>query len=333
MNILVTGGAGFIGSNFIRYWLKKYKKDKVVNLDKLTYAGNLNNTKDFESNPNYFFVKGDIASKKVVDNVMDNVDFVVNFAAESHVDRSVVSPELVVKTNVLGTQILLQTALAKKVKKFLHVSTDEVYGHLPLNTKKKFTETTAYEPRSPYSATKAGSDHLVSAYFHTYNLHTNVTNCANNYGPFQSIEKFIPRSITTALSDEKVKLYGDGKNIRDWIHVLDHCKALELVLKNGKAGEKYVIGSVDKEITNLKLAHKILKALDKDKEMIEFVKDRPGHDKKYSIDSSKIIKDLGWKPEIEFEKGLLETVNWYRDNRWYWEKDRAKIEGFYNRSL
>lgn len=320
MKLLVTGGAGFIGSNFILYWIKKYPDDQIVNLDKLTYAGNLENLKSVENNKNYKFIKGDICDPEIVQKAMLRVDTVVHFAAESHVDRSIVEPAPFVMTNILGTQVLLDAALKNKVKKFHHISTDEVYGSLDLSSKEKFNEKTKYEPRSPYSASKAGSDHLVNSYYHTFGLPTTITNCSNNFGPYQYPEKLIPLAITNLLEDKKVPLYGDGLYVRDWLYVEDHCRAIDLVLKKGKVGEIYCVGGMTDDINHLTLIKKILKLLGKDESYIEFVKDRPGHDRKYSIDWKKIREELGWEPLHNFDEWLEKTVLWYKENDSWWKK-------------
>jgi len=322
MNLLVTGGAGFIGSNFILYWLKKYSEDTIVNLDKLTYAGNLENLKDVEDNENYKFVKGDICDGELVNNLMknENIDVVVHFAAESHVDRSILDPSPFIKTNIVGTYTLLEAALKNKIKRFHHVSTDEVFGSLSLNSKKKFNEKTCYAPRSPYSASKASADHLVRAYEHTYNLPVTISNCSNNFGPYHFPEKLIPLAITNILEGKKVPIYGDGLYVRDWLFVEDHCTAIDLIIHEGKIGETYLIGGMTKEISNIDVVKKILKIMGKDEKWIEFVKDRPGHDRKYIIDWSKIKKELGWQPMYDFDSALKFTVDWYTKNQDWWKK-------------
>jgi dTDP-glucose 4,6-dehydratase len=320
MKYLVTGGAGFIGSNYIHYVLENDKTAEIVNLDKLTYAGNINSLKDLSGEPRYKFVQGDIQDEELVDGLMADSDVVVNFAAETHVDRSITGPKAFVETNVLGTQNLLAMALKHK-KRFHHVSTDEVFGSLDLNTKERFSENTPYDPRSPYSASKAGSDHLVRAYYHTFGLPITITNCSNNYGPYQHPEKFIPNSIIKILSGQQIPVYGKGENVRDWIHVLDHCAAVDLVVKNGKIGETYLAGG-DAERKNIDVAKEILKILGKDESQMEFVTDRLGHDLRYAIDSSKLQKDLGWKRLYNFEDGLKQTVDWYVNNSDWW---KAKI--------
>ncbi len=319
MKILVTGGAGFIGSNFILYWMKNYPSDKIINLDKLTYAGNLENLKNVESNSNYSFVHGDICNLDTVSKAMDGVDIVVHFAAESHVDRSILKPADFVITNVVGTQVLLDAAVKNKIKRFHHISTDEVYGSLELNDKSKFNERTNYDPRSPYSASKAGSDHLVRAYFETHNLPITITNCSNNFGPYQFPEKMIPLAITNILEGKKIPVYGDGLYVRDWLYVKDHCRAIDAVLKKGKIGETYCVGGSTEEINNLTVAKKILSFLKKDDSFIEFVKDRPGHDRKYAVDWSKIKNELGWQPLHNFDEWLEKTILWYKDNEEWWK--------------
>jgi len=317
--ILVTGGAGFIGSNFVLYWVNKYPTDTVVVFDKLTYAGNLENLSSIEKKPNYLFIQGDITVPEMVDNVMKDVDIVVHFAAESHVDRSIKEPAAFVKTNVLGTQVLLDAAVKHGVKRFHHVSTDEVFGALALDTTDKFNESTPYDPRSPYSASKAGSDHLVRAYHETFNLPVTITNCANNYGPYHFPEKLIPLAITNILEGKKVPVYGDGLYVRDWLYVEDHVRAIEMVLQKGKVGETYCVGSMTQDVNNLEVIKKILKIMGKDESEIEFVKDRPGHDRRYAIDWSKIHNELGWEPLNDFDTWLSKTVDWYKENEKWWK--------------
>ena len=325
MNLLVTGGAGFIGSNFILYWLKKYPQDKILNLDKLTYAGNLENLKSVENNPHYVFVKGDICDLSLVDSLIKkyNIDTIVHFAAESHVDRSIMDPAPFIKTNIEGTYVLLEAALKNKIKRFHHISTDEVFGALPLNSKEKFNEKTPYNPRSPYSASKASSDHLVRAYYITYDLPIIISNCSNNYGPYQFPEKFIPLAITNIIEGKKIPVYGDGLYVRDWLYVKDHCQALDLILHKGKVGETYFIGGLTEDISNLEVIKKILKLMEKDESYIEFVKDRPGHDRRYAIDWSKINRKLSWKPEVDFDTGLKLTIDWYLKNQDWWKKIKS----------
>ena len=322
MKLLVTGGAGFIGSNFIQYWLENYPNDLVINLDKLTYAGNLENLKPVEGNPNYRFVKGDICDQGLVDDVTEGIDTIVHFAAESHVDRSITGPEIFVKTNVLGTQVLLEAALKNRVSRFHHISTDEVFGSLDLDSQEKFNEDWPFRPNSPYSASKAGSDCLVRAYFKTYDLPATITNTSNNFGPYQFPEKFIPLMITNALENKPLPIYGDGLNIRDWVHVRDHCRAIDLVLKNGKMGETYCIGG-NAERRNVDVVKMVLRVLGKGGEMIQFVKDRPGHDRRYAIDSAKAVKELGYRPEYDFEEWLGKTIEWYQENESWWKRVKS----------
>ena len=328
--LLVTGGAGFIGSNFIRYWLKNHPLDKVVNLDKLTYAGHLSSTNDFSNNPNYKFVKGDICDPDVVTDVMTGVDIVVHFAAESHVDRSIIGPKTFVTTNVEGTQVLLDSSLKHNIKRFHHISTDEVFGSLELGSNQKFNEKSLYDPHSPYSASKASSDHLIRAYYHTYGLPVTITNSSNNYGEYQDPEKFIPRMITNLIMGESVKIYGDGLNVRDWLNVNDHVTAIEKVLENGKIGETYLIGGMSKNLNNLEIAKKILKLFNLNEDKIEFVSDRKGHDRRYAVDWTKINKQLGWEPKYDFDEWLETTVEWYKNNEWWWKDLKVEAEKFYN---
>jgi len=323
MKILVTGGAGFIGSNFILYWAKNHPEDLIINFDKLTYAGNLENLKKLDDNKNYKFIQGDICNVDSVNSAMEGVNTVVHFAAESHVDRSITKPSEFITTNVLGTQVLLDAALKNNVKKFHHISTDEVYGHLSLEDKSKFNERTPYNPRSPYSASKAGSDHLVRAYHYTYGLPITISNCSNNFGPFQFPEKLISLAITNLLEDKKIPIYGDGLYVRDWIYVEDHCRAIELILEKGKNGDTYCIGGLTEDINNLEVAKKILKALGKSEEDIEFVKDRLGHDRRYAVDWTKIKNELGWEPMYSFDDWIKKTIEWYKENRDWWQKVRS----------
>jgi dTDP-glucose 4,6-dehydratase len=320
MKLLVTGGAGFIGSNFILYWLKKYPQDKIINLDKLTYAGNLENLKSVEKNPNYEFIQGDICNSELINQVTHNIDIIVHFAAESHVDRSILDPAPFIKTNVEGTYVLLESALKNKVKRFHHISTDEVFGALELNSTIKFNDLSPYNPHSPYSASKASSDHLVRAYTTTYNLPATISNCSNNFGPFQFPEKLIPLTITNLIEGKKVPVYGDGLYVRDWLYVEDHCKAIDLILNKGKIGETYLVGGLTEDVSNLEIIKKILKIMGKKESEIEYVKDRPGHDRRYAVDWSKINKELGWKPEHNFDEYLEKTIDWYKDNQEWWKK-------------
>ena len=329
MKLLVTGGAGFIGSNFIRYWLNEYPKDKVINLDKLTYAGHLSSIKDISSNKNYKFIKGVICDQKVVKKAMVGVDMVIHFAAETHVDRSITGPKAFITTNVLGTHVLLEEALKAKVKRFHHISTDEVFGSLSLTGKEKFTINTNYDPRSPYSASKAASDHLVRAYHHTFGLPITITNCANNYGPFQDPEKFIPRMITNVIDNKEIPIYGDGKYVRDWLYVEDHCRAIDLAVNKGTPGETYLVGGLIKDVNNLEIAKSILILMGKDSSSLKFVKDRPGHDRRYAVDWSQTKKQLGWSPRSQLEDYLAITIKWYQDNQWWWRPLKAEAETFY----
>ncbi len=322
MNLIVTGGAGFIGANFVLYWLKKYPEDMIVNLDKLTYAGNPENLKSVENNKNCKFVKGDISDAELVNEIMKNykTDTIVHFAAESHVDRSILDPSPFIKTNIFGTYTLLEAALKNKIKRFHHISTDEVFGSLSLDSKEKFNEDTSYNPRSPYAASKASSDHLVRAYYHTYNLPVTISNCSNNFGPYHFPEKFIPLAITNILEGKKVPVYGDGLYVRDWLFVEDHCTAIDAIIHKGRIGETYLIGGMTEEISNIDIVRKILKIMRNDESRIEFVKDRPGHDRKYTVDWSKINKELGWHPKHDFDEALKLTVEWYVKNQEWWKK-------------
>jgi len=332
MKLLVTGGAGFIGSNFILYWLKKYPQDFVVNLDKLTYAGNLENLVSIQDNPNYKFIQGDICDPKVATEAMQGVDTIVHFAAESHVDRSITEPGSFVRTNVLGTQVLLEAALENNVKRFHHISTDEVYGSLDLEDKNIFNERTVYNPRSPYSASKAGSDHLVRAYFHTYNLPITISNCSNNFGPYQFPEKLIALAITNLLEDKKIPVYGDGLYVRDWLYVEDHCRAIDLILQKGRIGETYCVGGLTEDLSNISILQKIIKLLGKTEDSLEYVKDRPGHDRRYALDWSKIKSELGWEPMHEFDEWLERTVEWYRKNQDWWKNVKnGEYKEYYQR--
>lgn len=317
MKILVTGGAGFIGSNFVNYMVRTYPNYSIINLDALTYAGNLENLKESEGKENYNFVKGDITDRDLVNSLFEteNLDVVVNFAAESHVDRSITNPDVFVTTNIQGTQVLLDAARKHAVGKYVQVSTDEVYGSL--GAEGYFTETTPLDPNSPYSASKAGADMLVKAYHETYGLPTNITRCSNNYGPFHFPEKLIPLMIINALNDKPLPVYGDGLNVRDWLHVEDHCRAIDLVLHKGKDGEVYNVGGHN-EKTNIEVVKEILKQLDKPETLIKYVEDRLGHDRRYAIDPTKLQSELGWEPIYNFETGLKDTVQWYLDNKSWW---------------
>ena len=318
MNILVTGGAGFIGSNFVHYMLEKYSDYKIVNYDALTYAGNLENLRDVEKNPNYRFVKGNILNRELLNYVIqrNNINVIVNFAAESHVDRSISDPGVFAKTNVLGTQVLLDVARENNIWKYIQISTDEVYGSL--GETGYFTESTPLSPNSPYSASKAGADLLVRAYFETYGMNVNITRCSNNYGPYHFPEKLIPLMITNALEGKELPIYGDGENIRDWLHVIDHCSAIDLVIHKGRPGEVYNVGGHN-EKTNNEIVNIIVEKLGVSKSLIKYVEDRLGHDRRYAIDPTKIETELGWKPKYTFEIGIEETIQWYLDHQQWWK--------------
>ena len=321
MKILVTGGAGFIGSNFIHYWLAKHPLDKIVNLDALTYAANPESLLDLESNPNYQFVKGNILDLDLVDSLVSDCDLIVHFAAESHVDRSLFDSAPFIQTNVEGTRVLLEAARRHWLKRFHHVSTDEVFGALDFDSS-KFSEATPYDPRSPYSASKAASDHLVRAYYHTYGLPITISNCSNNYGPYQHPEKLIPHFVTNLLSDQSVTVYGEGKNIRDWIYVDDHNRGLELIITKGRIGETYCLGG-DSERDNLSLTKDILRLMGQNEDRIEYVADRLGHDLRYAIDFSKASRELNFQPQVSWEEGLARTIKWYQDNPSWWRSLRS----------
>lgn len=318
-NVLITGGAGFIGSNFVRYFLAAYPELNVINFDKLTYAGNLENLDTVHGNPRYHFVKGDICNRPAVEAAFleFGIDVVIHFAAESHVDRSILGSSVFVETNVVGTNVLLDVAKDMSVDRFLHVSTDEVYGSLGATG--KFTEETPLHPNSPYSASKASSDLLAFAYHHTYGLPVVITRCSNNYGPYQFPEKLIPLMIINALNDKPLPVYGDGLNVRDWLHVRDHCAAIDTVLQKGKIGEVYNIGG-NNEWKNIDIVKLILQKVGKPDSLIKFVKDRPGHDRRYAIDATKTETSLGWNPSYTFEDGIEETVQWYITNKNWWTR-------------
>ncbi len=318
MRYLVTGGAGFIGSNYIHYLLEKYQDIKIINLDKLTYAGNLENLKDVENDPRYKFVKGDIGDEKLVDALVQQTDVLVNFAAESHVDRSIGTPDAFIKTDIFGTFVLLEACRKHGIQKFVQISTDEVYGS---TLKGAFREDSPLMPSSPYSASKAGADRLAYSYHVTYKLPVIITRCSNNYGPNQYPEKLIPLFVTNALEGKNLPIYGDGKNVRDWIYVLDHCDAVDFVIDNGKDGEVYNIGGGN-ERTNLEITDIILKELDQPDTLKVFVKDRPGHDLRYAVDCTK-LKQMGWQPQYEFEKGMKLTIDWYTSNQDWWKKIKS----------
>lgn len=327
--LLVTGGAGFIGSNFVHYWLKHHPEDKVLNLDLLTYAGNLSSLKDIVDSPNYTFVEGSINDQVLVDKLMAGVDIVVHFAAESHVDRSILNPALFLETNILGTQVLLESALAHKIKRFHHISTDEVFGSLELGSQTMFDEHTPYDPRSPYSASKAGSDHLVRAYGETFGLPFTISNCSNNYGEYHFPEKLFPLAITNLIQGKKVPVYGDGLNVRDWLYVQDHCSAIDRILTDGKVGETYLIGGLSQDISNLDVVKMMLNLMGKSENEIEYIKDRPGHDRRYAVNWSKIKTELGWEPSVTLEEGLQRTIVWYQNNAWWWQPLKEASQAYY----
>ncbi|PRY74061.1 dTDP-glucose 4,6-dehydratase [Alkalibacterium olivapovliticus] len=324
MNILVTGGAGFIGSNFVHYVLEKHPEDKIINLDLLTYAGNIHNLDDVMDNPNHIFVHGNITNSELVAYLVESHDIThfVNFAAESHVDRSILNPEIFVETNIQGTLALLNVAKELGVKKYLQVSTDEVYGSL--GAEGYFTEETPLAPNSPYSASKTGADLLVRSYYETYGMNVNITRCSNNYGPYHFPEKLIPLLISNAMDGKELPIYGDGENIRDWLHVKDHCQAIDLVLRKGVKGEVYNVGGHN-ERTNNEIVNLVVDKLGVSKDLITYVDDRLGHDRRYAIDPTKLETELGWKPEYTFDTGIEETIEWYKANENWWRplKERA----------
>ena len=321
MKMIVTGGAGFIGSNFVQYEVKNHPEDEIINLDLLTYAGNLESVKPVENAPNYRFVRGDIADREFIFRLFEEEkpDVIVNFAAESHVDRSITDPEIFVRTNVVGTTTLLDACRKYGIKRYHQVSTDEVYGDLPLDRPDLFfTEETPLHTSSPYSSAKASADLFVMAYHRTYGLPVTISRCSNNYGPYHFPEKLIPLVISRALNDEEIPVYGKGENVRDWLYVTDHCSAIDLVVRKGREGEVYNIGGHN-ERTNLDVVKTILKALDKPESLIKYVTDRPGHDLRYAMDPTKIETELGWKPEYTFDTGIPVTIQWYLDNKEWWE--------------
>ncbi|MFC2067691.1 dTDP-glucose 4,6-dehydratase [Chloroflexota bacterium] len=319
MKLLVTGGAGFIGSNFIRYTLQEHPRWAVTNLDKLTYAGNLDNLKEIQNEPRYHFIKGDITDWELMDELLGHgFDAIINFAAESHVDRSILDASPFIETNVKGTEVLLEGAKIHQIQKFIQISTDEVYGSIDSGC---CDEVSLLSPNSPYSASKAAADLLCHAYFQTYRLPVIITRCTNNFGSYQFPEKLIPLVITNALEGKPIPVYGNGLNMRDWIFVLDHCRAIDIILQKGKPGEVYNIAGGN-EKTNLEVTYRLLTLLDKPKELIEFVPDRPAHDHRYALNTAKIAKELGWKPDYSFEKALSITVNWYLKNELWWKKNK-----------
>jgi dTDP-glucose 4,6-dehydratase len=322
MKFLITGGAGFIGSNFIHFLFREHPEAEIINLDKLTYAGNLTNLRIYEGHKKYRFVKGDIINPEIVDDLVAQVDVVVNFAAETHVDRSILGPAEFVQTNVVGTQVLLD-AVRKHDKRFHQISTDEVFGSLQFDSKYKFKESTPYDPSRPYSSSKAAADHLVRAYHKTFGVKATISNCSNNYGPYQFIEKLIPLTITNALENKPIPVYGNGQNVRDWIHVEDHCHAIHRVITRGKIGETYLAGA-NSERSNLHVVKDILRILQKSEDLIQYVSDRPGHDLRYAIDSSKLEMELDFKCRYNFEDGLLQTVEWYTRHKDWWQALQTK---------
>ena len=327
MRLLVTGGCGFIGSNFIRYWLNKYPEDFILNFDLLTYAGNPENLADIVFNPHYKFIQGDIRNFELINHILKEfkIEVIVNFAAESHNSNAIMNPGIFFQTNVLGTQTLLEAARKNNIKRFHHISTCEVYGDISLESQEKFTETSPYKPRTPYNASKAAADMILRAYFYTFNVPITISNCCNNYGPYQFPEKLIPLFVTNLLNNKEIPIYKSSQNKREWIHVLDHCKAVELILKYGKIGETYNVGSgVEKsveEITSI-----ILNFLGKPESLKKYVEDRPGHDRRYLLDSTKIQKELSWYPEISFEEGIKKTILWYEENKKWWEPLIEKMQ-------
>ena len=321
MKIIVTGGAGFIGGNFVLYAVNRYPEDEIINLDALTYAGNLETLKSVEDKPNYKFVKGDIADREFIFDLFEKEkpDVVINFAAESHVDRSITDPEIFVRTNVVGTTTLLDACKTFGIKRYHQVSTDEVYGDLPLDRPDLlFTETTPLHTSSPYSSAKAAADLFVQAYHRTYGLPISISRCSNNYGPYHFPEKLIPLVISRALNDEEIPVYGKGENVRDWLYVTDHCKAIDLIVRKGRDGEVYNIGGHN-EKTNLEVVQTILRTLGKSESLIKYVTDRPGHDLRYAMDPTKITNELGWQPEHTFETGIKDTIDWYLNNEEWWK--------------
>ncbi len=327
MKILITGGAGFIGGNFVHYWRKHHPEDELVVLDKLTYAGNLATLEPVKEEVE--FVEGDITDPVVVEKAMSGCDTVIHFAAESHVDRSIHDPYIFTRSNALGTHVLLETARKLGIKRFHHISTDEVFGDIPLDEDWKFNENSSYKPSSPYSASKAAADHMVRAYYHTFGLPVTISNCSNNFGPYHYPEKFIPRSIIRLMSGENIRLYTPGNQVRDWLHVEDHCRAIELILQKGKIGETYCVGGLANGISNIEVAKKLLEIMELPEERIELVTDRPGHDVKYDVNWSKINQELGWKPQHNFDEWLTQTVEWYKNNETWWKPLAEESEQFY----
>ena len=323
MNFLVTGGAGFIGANFVHYMLDAHPEDTIVNLDLLTYAGNIHNLDDLKDEPRHHFVQGNITNRELVTHLVHEfkIDGIINFAAESHVDRSILHPEVFIETNVQGTLALIDVAKKEKVGKYLQVSTDEVYG--TLGAEGYFEETSPLQPNSPYSASKASADMIVRAYYETYGLNVNITRCSNNYGPYQFPEKLIPLMVSNGMEGKDLPIYGDGKNIRDWLYVTDHCRAIDLVFRKGKTGEVYNVGGHN-ERTNNQIVHRIIEALDLPDSRIKYVADRLGHDRRYAIDPKKIETELGWEPEYTFDTGIVKTIKWFQENEAWWQPLKAR---------
>ncbi len=331
MKILVTGGCGFIGSNFIHYWLSHHPDDFIINLDKLTYAANPSSLNDLNGSDHYQFIQGDICDENLVDKILsDKIELIVHFAAESHVDRSIDDPLLFVKTNVLGTYTLLNSAKKHGNIRFHHVSTDEVFGSIPFGSSAQFSEDTPYDPSSPYSASKAASDHFVRSFHKTFALPVTITNCSNNYGPFMNPEKMIPRMITNIIDGKKIPVYGQGENFRDWLFVTDHCSAIEAVITRGKIGDTYCVGGLKETSTNIDLVKKVLKLMDKNESLIEFVVDRPAHDN-YAVSWEKINRELGWEPQETLDSGLMKMISWYRENELWWRVAKTEAEAFYQK--
>ncbi|MFZ2153536.1 MAG: dTDP-glucose 4,6-dehydratase [Microgenomates group bacterium] len=328
MKLLVTGGCGFIGCNFIKYWFESHPNDSIVNLDKLTYAANPKSLYEFKSNPNYTFIQGDILDTNLLDRIMPGIELIVHFAAESHVDRSIDDPLLFVKSNVLGTYTLLNAARKHGNIRFHHISTDEVFGSIPFGSTSEFSEVTPYDPSSPYSSSKASSDHFVRSFCKTFGLPITISNCSNNYGPYQHPEKMIPRMITNLIDNYKVPVYGEGKNFRDWIYVVDHCRAIEAIINKGIIGETYCVGGLKETSKNIDLVHQVIKLMGKSNDQLEFVTDRPSHDN-YAVSWDKINKELGWVPQETLESGLKKTIDWYIQNESWWRASKADAEEFY----
>jgi dTDP-glucose 4,6-dehydratase len=328
MKILVTGGLGFIGTNFIKYWFETHPGDQITNLDKVTYAANPTNLDELKDNPNYTFVKGDILDAKLLDKIVPGTDLIVHFAAESHVDRSIDDPLLFVRSNVLGTYTLLNAAKKHGNIRFHHISTDEVFGSIPFGSNAEFSEITPYEPSSPYSASKASSDHFVRSFHKTFGLPITISNCSNNYGPYQHPEKMVPRMISNLIDGKKIPVYGAGENFRDWLYVTDHCRAIDTIISKGKIGETYCIGGLKETSKNIDLVKKVIKLMNKPEDQIEFVADRPSHDN-YAVSWDKIHTELAWEPQETLESGLQKTIDWYVKNEPWWRASKAEAEAFY----